>query len=104
MPVKEGSPFTTPNGFSLRPASQKMIQILDSFNGNPTIYSFLTGMKLPDGFCIYHEHTDHYSLQTTEPISLEDYNRKVTELLMTLPTMTKQNFLDMMNDDDDRDV
>jgi hypothetical protein len=103
LPIDPQTAFKTPNGMSLRPASDTMLKILESFRGEPTIYTMLTGLELPKGFCIYHEHTDHYSLQTTDPITLSELNQKMTEFLETLPSMTKQQFIEQMNDIDDQD-
>jgi hypothetical protein len=102
-PIEQGTPFRTPNGMSLRPASDTMVNILEKFRGEPTIYTLLTGTQLPKGLCIYHEHTDHYSLQTTERITLPEFNHKLTEFLESLPSMTKQDFLAQMDDINDQD-
>lgn len=103
LPVAQGTSFKTPNGMSLRPSSDTMRSILSSFRGEPTIYTLLTGLKLPDGLCIYHEHTDHYSMQTTKPIPLDEFNAKLTEFLKTLPSQSKEQFLAMLDDVDDQD-
>jgi hypothetical protein len=102
-PVVQGTSFSTPNGMSLRPSSETMRTILESFRGEPTIYTLSTGLKLPDGLCIYHEHTDHYSMQCTKPISLDDFNVKLTDFLKSLPSQSKQQFLAMLDDIDDQD-
>ena len=52
---------------------------------------------------MFHEHTDHYSMQTTTPISLPDYNEKLTEFLKTLPTQTVEEFIEEYDDFDDQD-
>jgi hypothetical protein len=103
IPVPPNSPFKTPNGMSLRPASDSLRQILLNFRGNPHIYTLLTGLKLPDGLCVYHEHTDHYSLQTTIDIKLDQLNENLTQFLKTLPYQTKEQFLEMLDDVDDQD-
>ncbi|KAG4067203.1 hypothetical protein HA402_000194 [Bradysia odoriphaga] len=103
QPLAEGTLFTTPNGMTLRPASDMMLQILKSFRGKPMVYQFACGMKLPKGFVVYHEHTDHYSLQTTEPIMLQAFNSRLTELLQSLPMQTREQFINQMDDDNDQD-
>ncbi|KAJ2987196.1 hypothetical protein HDV02_006317 [Globomyces sp. JEL0801] len=103
IPISHPDSFKTPNGMSLRPASNQMLEILHKFNGNPTIYCLLSGLKLPDGLCIYHEHTNHYSLQTTTPISIHQFNANLTNFLKSLPTMDKNSFIEMMNDENDFD-
>lgn len=100
-----GNEFHTPNGMSLRPSTPKMRQILEDFRGGDSlrIYRLQENLKLPDGFIVLHEHSDHYSLQTTEPISLENFNRKLTEFLQTLPSQTKEAFIDEYDDIDNQD-
>lgn len=98
-----GSHFTTPNGMTLRPASDTMVQILKSFRGEPIVYHLLCGMEMPSGLVVYHEHTDHYSLQTSEPIQFEEFNKRLTEFLRSLPSQTREQFLKQMEDIDDQD-
>lgn len=95
--------FHTPNGMSLRPAGANMLSILENFRGSPMIYAFVCGMEVPKDMALYHEHTDHYSLQTDVDIPLEEYNEKLTSLLQSLPAQTKEQFLEMLNDDNDQD-
>ena len=99
----EGDKFHTPNGMSLRPKSSKMIDILKEFNGSPTVYALLCGIELPEGLVAIHEHSDHWSLQTTKPIPLFEYNQKLTDFLKTLPKSTRENFLAAQEDEDDQD-
>jgi hypothetical protein len=80
-----------------------MMRILESFKGQPTIYRMHEGLKLPQGLILWHEHTDHYSLQTSEPISLPKFNEKLSDFLRELPSQTKAQFLAQMNDEDDQD-
>jgi len=98
-----GTRFTTPNGMSLRPSSDTMIQILKGFRGEPKIYHLACGMELPAGFVVYHEHSDHYSLQTSEPILFESFNERLTKFLESLPVQTREQFLNQMEDIDDQD-
>ena len=103
-PVAPGTPFAGPNGMSLRPAGANMTRILLGFKGAPQIYRMHEGLLLPDGLVVYHEHTDHYSLQTTAPIALADLNAMMTELLRSLPPpQTREQFQAMLNDEDDQD-
>ena len=88
---------------SLRPDGPTMRRILETFKGEPTIYSFLPGLQLPKGLILLHEHTDHFSLQAAEPMTLDDLNERMTSLLATLPTQTRQQFLDAADDPDDQD-
>ena len=102
-PISPDTHFHTPNGMSLRPSGPNMLSILQNFKGEPSIYTLPCGLALPDGFCVYHEHSDHYSLQTTVPISLPDLNKKMTEFLQSLSVQTRQQFLEMLEDEDDQD-
>lgn len=103
MPM-EGDVFHTPNGMSLRPNSENMINILRNFRGSPRVYSLPVGTKLPDGLCVIHEHSDHYSLQTTEQIPLPALNDKLTRLLADAAvSVTKEQFLEAQDDEDDQD-
>ena len=95
--------FTTPNGMSLRPAGENMLQILAAFKGEPRIYRMTVGTAVPDGFVLYHEHNDHYSLQTAGDVELGDLNRKLTAFLESLPSQTKSQFLEELEDEDDFD-
>ena len=105
-PIKPDDHFHTPNGMSLRPAGPKMMEILSKFpekRYDLKIYSFLCGMSVPKDFVLYHEHNDHYSLQTAVPIPLDELNQKMTDILSKLPSYTRQQFIDFMNDPDDFD-
>eukprot|EP00933_Yihiella_yeosuensis_P066516 TRINITY_DN7081_c0_g1_i1.p1 TRINITY_DN7081_c0_g1~~TRINITY_DN7081_c0_g1_i1.p1 ORF type:complete len:186 (+),score=29.33 TRINITY_DN7081_c0_g1_i1:164-721(+) len=102
-PMPEVGPFHTPNGMSLRPGTQKMEEVLRDFRGEPTIYRMHEGMTLPEGLVVFHEHTDHYSMQTTQEISLEDYNMKLTNFLESLPSQSRQEYFDWLDDLDDQD-
>lgn len=98
-----GDTFHTPNGMSLRPNSPKMLDILSKFKGSPLIFSLLEGMVLPKGLVVIHEHTDHYSLQTTEPVTLPELNERMTKLLASCMHSTREQFLEAQNDENDQD-
>ncbi|CUF53889.1 Hypothetical protein, putative [Bodo saltans] len=98
-----GEEFIGPNGMSLRPATDKMIGILKEFKGEPRVYAMLEGSPVPAGLVVLHEHSDHYSLQTSEPITLDALNAKMTEFLKTIPSQTREQFFAQMADEDDQD-
>ena len=98
-----GDEFIGPNGMSLRPATPKMLDVLRNFKGTPRVYAMHEGLALPEGLVILHEHSDHYSLQTTVPIALSEYHARVTAFLQTLPNVTKDEFLAQMEDENDQD-
>lgn len=100
-----GSQFHTPNGMSLRTANPKMRQILGDFRGGPElrVYRMQEHLNLPDGLVLLHEHSDHYSLQTSVPVPLDKLNQKLTEFLQTLPSQSKEEFIEWFDDVDDQD-
>ena len=102
-PLVNPSKFTTPNGMSLRPVGENMLKILGAFKNETMLYRMHEGMELPSDFVLYHEHTDHYSLQTSKDISLQDFNMKLTVFLKSLPSQTKSQFLEELEDEDDFD-
>ena len=99
----QGDTFIGPNGMSLRPMGPKMVEILKGFKGNPRVYALLEGMTLPEGLIVLHEHSDHYSMQTTKPITLDELNEKMTQLLSTVTSVTRDEFLAQLEDEDDQD-
>ena len=104
MPMPADSPFHTPNGMSLRPCSPKMIDILKNFNGNEVrVYRLQEATECPEGLCVFHEHSDHFSLQVARPMSLDEFNDKLTQYLKSIPSVTKDQFLEAYYDEDDQD-
>mmetsp|Transcript_7041 Transcript_7041/g.10461 ORF Transcript_7041/g.10461 Transcript_7041/m.10461 type:complete len:149 (-) Transcript_7041:98-544(-) len=95
--------FHTPNGMSLRPAGEKMIEVLKQYKGEAKVFRLHEGVLLPPNLVVLHEHTDHYSLQTTEPIELPKFNQLLSEYLLTFPSSTKEQFLEEYFDEDDQD-
>ncbi|GLB41245.1 hypothetical protein LshimejAT787_0904600 [Lyophyllum shimeji] len=77
----EGNDFEGPNGCSLRPPASPMFQeVVRNFRGRNILISILPqGTPLPPSLTILHEHTDHYSIQTTRPIKLSALNKELTE-------------------------
>ena len=103
LPIKNEIKFETPNGMSLRPAGDNMTRILANFRGEPTVYTIGCGTTIPSHFALFHEHTDHYSLQTAEPVDLDTLNKRMTEFLETLPKQSLQQFIEQLEDDEDQD-
>jgi hypothetical protein len=94
----QGDTFTTPNGMSLRPISFTQMELAQNFVGDFRVYELAEGLKLPDGLVVLHEHSDHFSLQVSEPMSLMDFNFKLTELLRNSPSFTKEEHLEFLKD------
>lgn len=98
-----GDTWIGPNGMSLRPATENMLHIAKNYRGDVTVYRMQEGMDMPDGLVVLHERDDHYSLQTDNPVTLETLNGKLTAFLETLPTQTRDQFVDQLEDPDDQD-
>ncbi len=97
-----GDKFIGPNGMSLRPRdSEKMKEIVAKWKGEKDrVYHLYEGMVLPEGLVILHEHSDHYSLQTTEPCTLPELNAKITELLEGVVSQEREDYLRPVDEDD----
>ncbi|KAF8881158.1 hypothetical protein CPB84DRAFT_1792036 [Gymnopilus junonius] len=51
------------------------------------------GVRLPPSLTILHEHSDHYSLQCTRPMTLEELNQECTDFINAYSkTMDKEQF------------
>ncbi|KAI5899313.1 uncharacterized protein SCHCODRAFT_02523650 [Schizophyllum commune H4-8] len=81
----EGPNFIGPNGCSLRPPLSPMFQeVVRNFRGrNVTIYVLKEGTPLPPTLQILHEHSDHYSMQCTKPMTLEELDAELTKFFET---------------------
>lgn len=99
----EGDVWIGPNGMSLRPGNETMLNIIKQWRGETMVYRMSEGMELPKQLVVLHERDDHYSMQTTEPVPLETLNDRITEFLKTLPCQTKEQFIEQMEDFDDQD-
>ena len=60
--------FERPNGLSLRPVGLFLAEMLDNIEPK-FIFELPVGLTLPKDMVMIHERSDHYSLQTTIPIS-----------------------------------
>lgn len=99
----EGDEWIGPNGMSLRPATDTMLGILEDWKGEPTIFRLNEGLRLPESLIVIHERDDHWSMQTTKPVTLEALNQTLTQLLEEAPTQTREQFQEQMDDLDDQD-
>jgi len=84
---------------SLQPALRIKNKYYDNYRGDVRVYTMMGGTQLPDGLVLIHEHSDHYSLQTTTPIPLAELNNKLTQLLESLPSATREDFIKWYEDD-----
>ena len=102
----EGDTFHTPNGMSLRQSSPKLASIVENFrniSNTMRVYRMQEASKVPQDMVLILEHTDHYSLQVSKPMSLDEFNNALTEYLSGLPSMSKEEFVEFYNDVDDQD-
>ncbi|XP_004343292.1 hypothetical protein CAOG_07433 [Capsaspora owczarzaki ATCC 30864] len=92
----EGPDFLGPNGASLRPAASPTLhEVLCNWRGNCILYKIPAGTPLPAGLTLLHEHSDHYSLQTTKPISLPDLQKAMTAFIAPFKLQqTREEFLE----------
>lgn len=102
LPTK-GNTWVAPNGASMRPASEKMVEILNRWKGDPIVFRLNEGMELPDDLVMVREFGDHYSLQAAVPMTLEELNTKITKILETATRQSKAQFLEEYFDFDDQD-
>ena len=85
--------FIGPNGLSFRPLGLNLYDNIGRSKGkNQVIAEVPQGFVLPPELIFLHEHGDHWSLQTTKPILREDFESLVNELLLHLPSHTKDDF------------
>lgn len=98
-----GDEWIGPNGMSLRPGNDKMLNILKNWRGDTRVYRMSEGTQLPQELVVIHERDDHYSFQTTEPVTLETLNDRLTKFLEQCPSQTKEQFIEQMEDLDDQD-
>ncbi|KAF9074566.1 hypothetical protein BDP27DRAFT_1316456 [Rhodocollybia butyracea] len=79
----DGPNFIGPNGCSLRePLSPTFQEVVRNFRGaNIRIYVIPEGTKLPESLVILHEHSDHFSIQCTKPMTLDALNQELTEFI-----------------------
>ncbi|KAF0852195.1 conserved uncharacterized mitochondrial protein [Andalucia godoyi] len=85
--------FVRPNGMSLRPPGGNFQETLETFQKPPIIFRLVEGTPLPAHFTLLHEHTDHFSLQTTEPVSITELNKRMTVFLSQFQIITTQDYI-----------
>lgn len=88
----EGDKYQKPNGLSCRPLGVNLTEYLEVFVGE-CIIELPKGLILPDDFVMIHEHTDHYSFQTTKSIEPAKFCLKAEKFFKTqkLLTMTEMH-------------
>eukprot|EP01088_Endostelium_zonatum_P007279 TRINITY_DN194_c0_g1_i1.p1 TRINITY_DN194_c0_g1~~TRINITY_DN194_c0_g1_i1.p1 ORF type:complete len:163 (-),score=9.33 TRINITY_DN194_c0_g1_i1:45-509(-) len=87
LPLEDSTHFKQPNGLSLRPDTPFMNELIRKFKSkNGVVFTLPEGLELPEELILYHEHSDHYSIQTTKPVTLNDFNHNLTEFFAKYST------------------
>ncbi|GEM11678.1 hypothetical protein Rt10032_c16g5695 [Rhodotorula toruloides] len=86
-----GNTFDRPNGCSMRPDGPMMQEVIRNFAGRRAlVWRVEEGIPIPPELVLYHEHSDHYSLQCASPMTLHDLNRLLTDFLNANGEVTSQ--------------
>jgi len=88
----ESDYFVTPNGLSLRPAGINNWDIIWTYKGKFRVVYIPAGVEIPEGLVLILERGDHYSLQTTVSISLQELNKKMTDFLKPFERLSREEF------------
>ena len=91
QPMTASEFFEGPNGMSLRPGGPVLGEVIANFRGN-VIYCIPEGFEFPDDVILFHEHTDHYSLQTKVPIKPSALEQKFTRIMEQCELLTKDDY------------
>jgi len=85
----EGEFFKRPNGLSLRPGGYTLGHIVAHYKKKIGLILIPKGVVVPEGLVLIHEHTDHYSLQTTTSCSEDEMNAKLNHFFDNTPGLQK---------------
>lgn len=90
-----GDKYRAPNGISLIPGGNTFWHIAADWRGSPLITFIPEGTTLDDSLnlVLIRERNEHYSLQTTIPISLKDLNAKLTKYMSQFERLTKDQYV-----------
>ena len=94
-----GDTFKFPNGASLRPLGPVLKEIIANFRGN-CIFVVPKDTPIPDDLVLLHEHSDHYSLQTSVPCTEKQLNQRLQTFFSKLPQMDKATFFKTYDTED----
>lgn len=56
------------------------------------VFKIPEGTALPDGLVLYHEHTDHFSMQTSVACLPQELNKKLTEFVSQFSFYSKEDY------------
>ena len=86
--------FIGPNGCSLRPAGPTLYELVAHRRGDARVVLIPGGTPMPPGLVLLHEHSDHYSLQTSAPCKPAELNARLNAFFKSLPTvLTRDEYL-----------
>ncbi|KAE8189224.1 hypothetical protein CF336_g5829 [Tilletia laevis] len=94
---RPGADYSGRNGLSMRPLNPVLTENVERFNSpSARIFRLPEGTSLEgSGLVLLHEHTDHYSLQTTESVTLEELNQRLTDFCTKVgELLTKEEWLE----------
>ena len=89
-----GDLFEKPNGMSLRPIGTNMWDILANFRGRFDIVVVPADTPIPPELVLWHEHGDHYSMQTSEPVTPAKLNGRLTKFLDGMERISKEDYFE----------
>ena len=76
----ENNTFVRPNGASMRPNGPMFQEIARTFKGrNTVVWRVPSGTPIPPELVLFLENSDHYSLQTSRPVTLQSLNQYLTK-------------------------
>ncbi|TRX89863.1 hypothetical protein FHL15_009296 [Xylaria flabelliformis] len=77
------STYIAPNGASMRPNSPYQQSLVSTrFRGTDVIvFAVAKGTDLPEDLLLVHERSDHYSLQPSATMTIDDLNWKITKFM-----------------------
>ena len=85
--------FTTHGNIASNTKAYSLFRdILSTYSGKCEVVMIPEGTKLPADLILIHEHGDHYSLQTTKPITPTDLNKTLTSFIKPFERLSKEDY------------
>lgn len=56
-----------------------MEKLFENFKGSPIIYTLIPELDISDSLILLHEHSNHFSIHVSRPMSLDEFNHTLTE-------------------------
>lgn len=85
--------FTMPNGASLRPNTTEEFYLISNRSRKSFICEIPKGTKVPADCVLVHEFGDHFSLQPNKMMSIQNFNKTVTEFLSPCKVYIRDDWL-----------